>query len=152
MLRSATLRDLELVLSWVHTARECELWAGARVPFPLGLHTLAASIDFPHQGGLVLPEGNDIVAFGQIVSKTHRRAHLARLIVAPDCRGRGLGTLLVTQLITRTQASGCRLTSLNVDPSNTTAIGLYSKLGFTDAKRPDDEPDPFGSRYMELRL
>jgi len=149
MLRPATLSDLQVVLSWVGSPRECQLWAGARVRYPIELKALAASIDFAHQGGFVLPQGEEAVAFGQIVMKASRRAHLARLIVAPAHRGRGLGKSLVRELLERAHGAGSRLASLNVDPANAVAIGLYAKLGFTDAPRPADEPDPFGSRYLE---
>jgi [ribosomal protein S18]-alanine N-acetyltransferase len=152
MLRPATLSDLEIVSSWVDSARACELWAGSRVRFPIELAALAASIDFAHQGGLVLVGDGDVVAFGQIVPKAARRAHLARLIVAPDQRGRGIGESLVRALLDRAAASGRAVASLNVDPSNTIAINLYTKLGFADAARPADEPDPSGSRYMQRSL
>jgi ribosomal protein S18 acetylase RimI-like enzyme len=152
MLRRATLDDLRTVATWVSSARECELWAGWRVRFPIELDLLASTIDFAHQGGFVMVEGHALVAFGQIVPKARRRAHLARLIVAPALRGRGLGARLVTALLDRTRQSGHALASLNVDPANATAIHLYEKLGFRDASRPEDEPDPQGSRYMQLRL
>jgi [ribosomal protein S18]-alanine N-acetyltransferase len=152
MLRPATLTDLELVCTWVRTPRECELWAGARVHFPLTLASLSASIDFVHQGGLVLLDGGATLAFGQIVSKAGRRAHLARLIVAPEHRGAGFGRALVDGLLEHARTNRYRLASLNVDPANAIAIGLYGKLGFKDAERPADEPDPFGSRYMERAL
>jgi [ribosomal protein S18]-alanine N-acetyltransferase len=152
MLRPATIPDLELVSTWVRTPRECELWAGARVHFPLTLASLSAAIDFVHQGGLVLLDGDATVAFGQIVSKARRRAHLARLIVAPEHRGRGFGKALVGELLEQARTNRYQLASLNVDPANAVAIALYGKLGFVDAERPADEPDPFGSRYMERAL
>ena len=152
MLRPATFDDLRTVATWVSSARECELWAGWRVRFPIEPNLLASTIDFPHQGGFVLVDGHSIVAFGQIVPKSRRRAHLARLIVAPAWRGRGVGARLVAALLETTRASGNSIVSLNVDPANATAIHLYEKLGFSDAPRPEDEPDPQGSRYMQMRL
>lgn len=149
MLRAATLDDLRLVSTWVTTNAECTLWAGWRVEFPFTVAALAEAIDFAHQGGLVLLDGAAVAAFGQIVPKTARRAHLARLIVEPGHRGRGLGETLVRGLLERATHGGHRRASLNVDPSNAVAIGLYEKLGFTEAERPADEPDPSGSRYME---
>jgi ribosomal protein S18 acetylase RimI-like enzyme len=152
MLRPATLRDLELVASWVRSSAECTLWAGWRVRYPIELAALAASIDFAHQGGLVLTRGTATLAFGQIVAKAGGRAHLARLIVEPASRGRGVGMLLVDGLLDRAREAGHGVASLNVDPANGTAIRLYQRLGFADAPRPADEPDPYGSRYMQRML
>lgn len=152
MLRAATLDDLRLVSTWVTTKAECTVWAGWRVDFPFTAPALAEAIDFAHHGGFVLLDGSAVVAFGQIVPKAAHRAHLARLIVEPAHRGRGLGRTLVRGLLERAALGGHRRASLNVDPSNAAAIGLYGKLGFTEAERPADEPDPYGSRYMERTL
>ena len=152
MLRAATLADLQVVSTWVTTKAECVLWAGWRVEFPFTTPTLAAAIDFAHHGGVVLMEQHALVAFGQIVAKAARRAHFARIIVEPGHRGRGLGERLMHGLLERAARAGHRRASLNVDPSNGVAIGLYQKLGFMEAERPGDEPDPHGSRYMERGL
>ena len=152
MLRPATLHDLETVSGWVKTAAECALWAGWRVRFPIELASLAAAIDFTHHGGLVLVDGRDAAAFGQIVPKSARRAHLARLIVEPSRRGQGIGTRLVTELLERARHQGHATASLNVDPTNDAAIALYTKMQFSDSERPFDEPDPHGSRYMQRKL
>jgi ribosomal protein S18 acetylase RimI-like enzyme len=149
MLRDATLADLRVVCTWVTSALECELWAGRRVRFPLDLEHLAWGIDFSHHGGLVLMDGAEISGFGQVVPKAAARAHLARIIVAPHRRGMGVGRQLVTSLIDVARQRGRRIVSLNVDPNNAVAIALYTKLGFRDAARPPDEPDPHGSRYMQ---
>lgn len=152
MLRPATLRDLQIVTSWVRSAAECTLWAGWRVRYPIDVPALAASIDFAHQGGLILTEAQAVIAFGQIVPKAAGRAHLARLIVEPSSRGRGVGRRLVTGLLDRARIEGHTRSSLNVDPANAVAIRLYERLGFVEARRPADEPDPYGSRYMERML
>ena len=149
LLRPATLADLEEVASWVSTSHECELWAGPRIEFPIHVAALAESIDFRSHGGFVFSEPATLLAFGQIVSKSGKRAHLARLIVAPPRRGGGLGIRLVEALLERARADAHVRASLNVNPTNAVAIHVYEKLGFTDAPRPLDEPDPSGSRYME---
>lgn len=152
MLRAATPDDLRLVSTWVTTHTECALWAGWRVEFPFTVAALAEAIDFAHQGGFVLLDHAAVVAFGQVVPKAAHRAHLARLIVEPGHRGRGLGETLVRGLLEHAALGGHRRASLNVDPANAAAIGLYRKLGFTETERPADEPDPHGSRYMERML
>jgi [ribosomal protein S18]-alanine N-acetyltransferase len=159
VLREATLADLRAVATWVSSARECELWAGWRVRYPVEADALAATIDFAHHGGFalvhadeVLGSDQEVIGFGQIVSKARGRAHLARLIVEPQHRGRGIGERLVRLLLIEARASGHKVASLNVDPANAVAIALYVKIGFADAPRPGDEPDPHGSRFMTLTL
>ena len=151
-LRTATLGDVREMASWVGSARECELWAGPRMPFPLDVSQLPARIDFGRVGTFALWAGERQVAFGQIVPKARRRAHLARVIVAPQVRGRGHGERLIRLLIEEAHRQSHTRVSLNVDRGNVPAIALYSKLGFCEIDRPADEPDEHGgSRYMELR-
>ena len=45
-LRPATLSDLDIVASWIGSARECELWAGWRVRFPIDRTALPETIGF----------------------------------------------------------------------------------------------------------
>ena len=151
MARPATLADLESVASWITSARECKLWAGRRVQFPIDCKALPAAIQFSDAVALSLVDGDCLVAFGQLIVKESRRGHLARLIVSPALRGKGFGEALVRALFERADAEGCGQISLNVDPSNMPATRLYAKLGFQDAARPADEPESFGARCMERR-
>ncbi|MEQ1575705.1 MAG: GNAT family N-acetyltransferase [Vicinamibacterales bacterium] len=151
-LRPAILNDLDIVTSWVTSARECALWTGPDVSFPIDIEALRGAIDFDFVKTFSMIEGDELVAFGQIVPKGTRRGHLARLIVAREQRRRGYGRALVGALVEEARAAGHESVSLNVDPSNGGAIALYESLGFRSAPRPDDEPDPAGSRYMEMRL
>jgi ribosomal protein S18 acetylase RimI-like enzyme len=148
-LRRATVRDLQDVASWITTARECELWAGPRLRFPLDAARLPVLIDFAHASTFALMAGDRLAAFGQIIPKAAGRGHLARVIVAPELRGQGHGERLIRLLIDEARRQSHVRISLNVDRQNVPAIALYSKLGFRETARPADEPDAFGSRYME---
>lgn len=150
MLRSATLSDLEVVVSWIPTARDCQLWAGRRVAFPIDRTALLAAIDFSGTNAFSLIDAEELVAFGQLVRKSQSRGHLARLIVKPGLRGMGHGETLVRALLDRARIESFDNVSLNVDRSNLPAASLYLKLGFVDATRPPDEPESAGARYMEM--
>jgi ribosomal protein S18 acetylase RimI-like enzyme len=152
MLCSATLSDLDVVVSWIATARDCELWAGWRVTFPIDRQSLPAAIGFTDGNAFSLMDGKELVAFGQLVTKDHGRAHLARLIVRPAFRGKGHGQTLVRAMVEQAIAGPFERVSLNVDDSNVPAVSLYLKLGFVEATRPADEPAAAGSRYLELSL
>ncbi len=151
-LRPAILADLDIVTSWVISAGECALWAGPDVSFPIDMGALRDAIDFDVVKTFSMIEGEELVAFGQVVPKGVRRGHLARLIVAREQRRRGHGRTLVEALVQEARVAGFQIVSLNVDPRNSGAIALYESLGFRPAPRPDDEPDPAGSRYMEMLL
>ncbi|HHV79382.1 MAG TPA: ribosomal protein S18-alanine N-acetyltransferase [Firmicutes bacterium] len=57
-------------------------------------------------------------------------AHVTNVAVHPDYRGKGLGRLLMNELIERAKSRGARKMTLEVRKSNTVAQGLYSSLGF----------------------
>ena len=72
MLRSATRLDLEEVASWISTRRECELWAGWRVSFPIDQLSLPVAIEFAETNAFSLLDADELVAFGQLVKKRSR--------------------------------------------------------------------------------
>ena len=150
MLRAATRLDLDRVVSWIATARDCELWAGWRVAFPIDAGRLAEAIAFSGGNSYCLLHEEAVVAFGQIIGKADR-AHLARLIVDPAVRRRGHGRRLVEGLLDEVRQRPFDRASLNVDASNVPAVSLYLSLGFHEAPRPPDEPAAMGVRYMERR-
>ena len=51
------------------------------------------------------------------------------IAVYPECRGRRVGSLLLSTLVTRARADGHRAISLSVDPRNP-ARRLYARAGF----------------------
>jgi ribosomal protein S18 acetylase RimI-like enzyme len=149
MLRIATVSDLREVASWIATARDCELWAGWRVSFPIDMASLPEAIGFSATNTFALTDDDRLVALGQLVRKDAARGHLARLIVNPLLRGKGHGEALVRALLEKARDESFERVSLNVDSSNHPAVTLYLKLSFRYTPRPPDEPDSHGSRYME---
>ena len=111
--------------------------------------TLAGDIGFSESNAFALTEASEIVGFGQLVAKPGDRGHLGRLIVHPERRGRGLGAALATGLIDAARDRGLTRLSLNVALHNRAAAALYTKLGFTDATPPPEEPAAPDSRYLE---
>ncbi|MBX7083995.1 MAG: ribosomal protein S18-alanine N-acetyltransferase [Nannocystaceae bacterium] len=59
-------------------------------------------------------------------------AHLLRIAVQPDARGRGHARALVGELLARAAAAGCEHVDLEVARGNEAAVGLYRALGFVE--------------------
>lgn len=57
-------------------------------------------------------------------------AELLALAIAPDCRGRGLGQVLLTAVLAELREAGCRRCLLEVRRSNEAARRLYCRAGF----------------------
>lgn len=57
-------------------------------------------------------------------------AEVLALAIAPDWQGRGLGSLLLQQVLAELRAQQCRRCVLEVRRSNIRAQGLYLKAGF----------------------
>jgi [ribosomal protein S18]-alanine N-acetyltransferase len=140
--REAIPADLEVVASWIGSRRECELWAGPGIPFPLETHALAAQIDMARAINVALEDRLGLAAFGQALARSSGRAHLARIIARPDARGRGVGRALVQTLLLRAAESGATLVTLNVYRDNAAALALYADLGFRRAEQPRDDSVP----------
>ena len=56
--------------------------------------------------------------------------HITNAAVDPDYQGQGLGRRLMNELTSRVKALGVDSMTLEVRPSNTVAINLYTSLGF----------------------
>lgn len=54
--------------------------------------------------------------------------HIEDIVIAPDYRDRGLGKLLINNLVENAKKLNCYKVILNCDPSN---IKFYEKCGFT---------------------
>lgn len=147
-LRPATIDDLACVLPWLTTAESLKRWGGPLLTFPPDVvktwHEIAAN----DINSFVLVDDQDgILGFGQTLQREARAIHLARIILAPETRGKGMGRVLCEQLmqaaIAQHQASKF---TLNVYQDNTAALSLYRSLGFVMA----DQHTMEGAYAMEL--
>ncbi len=63
------------------------------------------------------------------------RLHLANLAVEPARQRQGWGGLLLRRMLARAAARGCRQCDLEVRASNTAALHLYRRHGFSEVAR-----------------
>lgn len=81
----------------------------------------------------VAGDGAVPVAYGELwLDADEEEVELARLIVAPTMRGRGVGRRLVAALVEKAGLTGLRAVILRVTPGNTAALHCYRAAGFRE--------------------
>lgn len=136
-LRQSTIEDLQGVMAWVHTPEQLRLWGGPKLSWPPDAARLWQEMEAEKFPPFVLVEdGNLLAGFGQIMKREPGAAHLGRIILSPERRGRGLGRVLVENLV----AKGSELYhpqrfTLNVYRDNLPAVATYQAIGFKVIKK-----------------
>ena len=91
---------------------------------------------------LLRDEADRVIAFC-VVWLIFDELHINTLAVSPARRRRGLATVLLTEIMAEAAREGARQATLEVRASNTAALGLYTRLGFTvSARRPGYYANP----------
>src|SRR5215469_875901 len=120
---------------------ESAAWS-AEAGFPSVLERVTAtsapffSADNPPEAHLVAELNGSVVGYIRIKAPTHlpENAHVVQvqgLAVHPSARRRGIAAMLLTAAVQRTRERGARKLTLRVLSTNTGAIALYERLGFT---------------------
>ena len=73
-------------------------------------------------------EGARLVGLGNAISDGHLVVYYPHLLVQPDCRGRGVGRLLMARMIERHQGFHQHMITAVED-----AVGFYERCGFVPA-------------------
>lgn len=80
----------------------------------------------------VLKYHNQIVAYLSLITNSYtKHARVYSIAVHPDTRGMQFGQSLLDKAMAYAKEYGCRLICLEVKTTNTAAIRLYEKNGFT---------------------
>ncbi|KOV33723.1 GNAT family N-acetyltransferase [Streptomyces sp. H021] len=119
-----------VVAGWPASAGEVTLWCG-RQEFPVPAQTIT---DWQRDADVrahVLVADGEVVGYGELwFDADEDEVELARIIVAPDARGRGLGRALVRGLLARAVAAGFSNVFMRVHPVNARALRCYRGAGF----------------------
>jgi RimJ/RimL family protein N-acetyltransferase len=135
-LRAFAPADCDRLLTWIDSADALWQWSGVRAftwPLDRGqlLRDLAARAD---SGGLLsaIDEGGEMVGHVLIEAQPyHGVGHIGRVAVAPDRRGRGLGTALMRSTVRHGfDEMGLHRLQLVVYTFNAAAIAAYRSVGF----------------------
>jgi len=116
------------VVAWVTSVEEARDWCGHAGPDRALLESWHRDPDVhPH----VLTRDGALVAYGEIwIDREEREVELARLVVAPPERNRGVGRVLVEELVRRARPFGFAHAYVRVRPRNAAAIACYEHAGF----------------------
>jgi RimJ/RimL family protein N-acetyltransferase len=95
-------------------------------------------------------EGGPLVAYGELwLDDDEGEVELARLLVAPERRGQGVGRVLVRTLVERARQTHPELADviLRVRPENEQAIRAYAAAGFVAVPADEQETWNQGQRF-----
>ena len=127
------------------------LWVGTHAPIINGGKEWAEVV-FPRWGGVdrikgdlskghfyayIMDDGKRIGALSY--GAEGERLIVGRLYLLPDYRGKGLGTECLEHILAYGRGNGCKIAELCVNPKNENAISLYSKYGFRETSRKQNE-------------
>lgn len=134
VLRPAGAAEAAVALAWTPRDEDLRRWAGPDTRCPPTPESFWQDINNrdAHSFALELP-GAGQVGFGQVRYREQRFGHLARVIVSPAQRGRGLGRRLCTALMREAlRLHPIEAFSLYVFPDNLPACELYRSLGYVE--------------------
>ena len=100
---------------------------------PWSLAMFGLEVSKPSGISLAALEGQQLVGY-LVCSRYAGVWHVMNVAVDPEVRRRGIGTALMDALFERADRPGERYT-LEVRPSNASAVALYERLGFVSAGR-----------------
>jgi ribosomal protein S18 acetylase RimI-like enzyme len=121
------------VAGWSRSAEECRRWCSRDEVSPEVVAGWSAAADVAAYVGI---EEGQPVAYGELwLDDDEAEVELARLIVAPARRGRGLGRELVTRLTERALRHHPAV-FVRVHPDNRPALRCYAAAGFLPVPPP----------------
>ena len=142
--------------SWVRSVDEATRWASLdHLPT---LEDLARWHGQPYATPYVLVSGDDVVGYGEVwddgeEDRGEDEAELARLVIAPGHRGRGLGRALTRALADEAWRRGVAEVWLRVVEDNRSARRAYEAAGFVRATPEEEDAFNAGQRrvYVWMR-
>jgi len=139
-IQSARLEHVREIMAWFPDEQSCVQWGGPLMHFPLEESRFFEDIRWKKmESRVTVADDRRVLGFGQFYEKLGR-CHLARLAVAPELRGRGLGSTFISSLMIDGQDKlGTEEYSLFVLTGNQAAYKCYARLGFQMADYPEGD-------------
>ncbi|WP_433017913.1 GNAT family N-acetyltransferase [Kribbella sp. CA-294648] len=154
ILRSFESEFTTLVAGWASSAQEVGLLSGRdEFPFPAELLSSWRQTTEDIKAYLFF-DGQTPIGYGELwLDDEEDEVELARIIVAPELRGNGIGTAFVRALLVRALDAGYSDVFLRVRPDNEPAIRTYLRVGFqpVDQALADEWNEPQPIKYTWLQ-
>lgn len=132
----ANAKQLWHLQSLFRSAAEVRQWGGEGFSYPLQRQQFLQQLQLPDTEAFVLMNADSLLAFGQICDRFDK-IHLARLLVLPAFRRKGLARSLVAGLLQQgLKQWPTRTASLYVYKNNSMAINSYQRMGFEPGPQP----------------
>lgn len=121
------------IAGWARDAGERERWM-SRGDVVVDAELLRAWGEAPGVSPYVFLDGGEACAYAELwEDREADEAELAHVIVAPECRGRGLGRHVVASLVEEARARGFADVWMRVVAENAPALACYAGAGFVRA-------------------
>lgn len=147
-LTQASIEDSASLMQHFDSLTELTDWGGEGFQFPPRRLQFLQQLYKSDSQSFILSQEQEMVAFGQICQRFGKH-HLARLLVLPQYRGRGLSQSLLASLVLQgLQQDPQKDFSLFVFKHNEVALHCYQRFGFVEAPQPGT-PHP-GLRFMQF--
>uniref|UniRef100_UPI004047D95E GNAT family N-acetyltransferase n=1 Tax=Rheinheimera sp. TaxID=1869214 RepID=UPI004047D95E len=145
----ASQYEMQQLQRWFNNAEQLHNWGGDSFDYPYTAQQFIAQLCRPATQSYSLITGHAAqwVGFGQLCDRFGCH-HLARLVIAPTHRGKGLARTLIYELFIKALAEQPKPFSLYVHRHNTLALQLYIALGFVIT--PPPEPKNPRLHFMTL--
>lgn len=131
-LRRYSPEDAAIIVAWPQSVDEASWWAGPQTRWPIAPEVFQRWHVDPDVQPYILSSETALLGYGELrVDADEQEVELARLIVAPQHRGQGIGGALVRLLLEAARPTGYPRAFLRVFPDNRTAIACYLRAGFT---------------------
>jgi len=135
-LRLPVTTDYAVIAEWIPDADACTRWAGPQLAYPFEAAHLPQLLQVQPGASYVLCQENaGTLGFGQYRLRQPGVAHLCRIAIAPEARGKGLGKILCALLLEdAVRTCGVSAATLRVYRDNPAAQAIYAGLGFVEVE------------------
>jgi ribosomal protein S18 acetylase RimI-like enzyme len=128
------------VASWPASLDEVRRWAGSDPGWPVDASVFGRWHAGPGVRPYVLCDAGEQVGYGEVgIDEPEREVELARIIVSPDRRRRGVGRRLVRLLLEQASPAGLPDAFVRVVPENRAALACYRGAGFSPVSESERE-------------
>ena len=139
-IQKAELKHAREIIAWFPDKESVTRWGSPYMRYPLREEMFLEDIFWGRiSSRIALGEDGHLLGFGQFYLKLGR-CHLARLVINPALRGRGLGEEFIGALMKHGSGQlDTKEFSLYVMTANRPAYNCYRSLGFSLADYPDGD-------------